>query len=254
MSSEGQYGCRFNGDHQKQKTLSKGSPSIFPPSGGVPLHLATGGNAIERENSRDTRASTSLRRDRSKKRRRSSNPFESENKEAAKTSASSKKLEGSKDHDVTINDSIGYVIMNFLCFPLHSACVKCKQCGNDVTKSTERKANTYEVNQTFIFAMRLLGIGLVGKTRFCRIMDLHRPIFQTTYGLIVNSLESAPDACGEKLTGRLINELTVYYGFAIRRNSDSVEKIKDAIRATIFHKSSTDEEPNHDKCPPGQES
>ncbi|KAG8238663.1 hypothetical protein J437_LFUL018156 [Ladona fulva] len=49
-------------------------------------------------------------------------------------------------------------------------------------------------------------------------------------------------------------ELTVYYGLAIRRNGNSVEKIKKAIQSTMFHKSSTDEEPNHDKCPPGQES
>ncbi|KAG8239023.1 hypothetical protein J437_LFUL017357 [Ladona fulva] len=49
--------------------------------------------------------------------------------------------------------------------------------------------STYEVNQTFIFAMHLLGIGLVGKSRFCGIIDLYRPISQTTYDLIVNSLE-----------------------------------------------------------------
>ncbi|KAG8230185.1 hypothetical protein J437_LFUL006117 [Ladona fulva] len=57
-----------------------------------------------------------------------------------------------------------------------------------------------------------------------------------------------------KLTGKLIDELTVYYGLAIRRNSDSVEKMKNAIWATFFHKSSTDEEPKHDKCHPRQES
>ncbi|KAG8227028.1 hypothetical protein J437_LFUL006648 [Ladona fulva] len=57
-----------------------------------------------------------------------------------------------------------------------------------------------------------------------------------------------------KLTGKLIDELTIYYGLAIRRNSDSVEKMKDTIWATFFHKPSTDEQPKHDKCPPGQES
>ncbi|KAG8238058.1 hypothetical protein J437_LFUL014368, partial [Ladona fulva] len=60
-------------------------------------------------------------------------------KEAAKTSASSKKLEGSKDHYVPINDSVGYVVLNFLTvFSALSACVKCKQCGNDVTRASER--------------------------------------------------------------------------------------------------------------------
>lgn len=32
-----------------------------------------------------------------------------------------------------------------------------------------------------------------------------------------------------KLTDKLINKLTVYYGLVIRRNSDSKNKMKDAI-------------------------
>lgn len=32
-----------------------------------------------------------------------------------------------------------------------------------------------------------------------------------------------------KLTGKMIDKLTVYYGLAIRRNSDSVDKMRDAI-------------------------
>ncbi|KAG8236817.1 hypothetical protein J437_LFUL014083 [Ladona fulva] len=46
-----------------------------------------------------------------------------------------------------------------------------------------------------------------------------------------------------KLTGKLINELTVNYGLAISRNSDSVEKMKHATWTTFFHNSSIDEEP-----------
>jgi len=52
-----------------------------------------------------------------------------------------------------------------------------------------------------------------------------------------------------KLTSKLIDKLTVYYGLAIRRNCDSVQKMNDAILATYFHYSSTDENPQHEKCP-----
>ncbi|CAH2086841.1 unnamed protein product [Euphydryas editha] len=57
-----------------------------------------------------------------------------------------------------------------------------------------------------------------------------------------------------KLTSKLIDKLTVYYGLAIRRNCESVEKMKDAIWATYYHYSSTDKKPQHDKCPKGPDS
>jgi len=37
-----------------------------------------------------------------------------------------------------------------------------------------------------------------------------------------------------KLTGKLIDELSIYYGLAIRRNSDSVEKMRNNIWATLY--------------------
>lgn len=58
-----------------------------------------------------------------------------------------------------------------------------------------------------------------------------------------------------KLTAKLIDELTVYYGLAIRRSKNtSVEIMKNAIWATYYHKISTDEKPQHDKCPSGEDS
>lgn len=57
-----------------------------------------------------------------------------------------------------------------------------------------------------------------------------------------------------KLTGKLIDQLSVYFGKAIRDNCDSVEKMKNAVWATFFHKSSTDKEPQHHMCPPGADS
>ncbi|EFN64887.1 hypothetical protein EAG_02546, partial [Camponotus floridanus] len=43
-----------------------------------------------------------------------------------------------------------------------------------------------------------------------------------------------------KLTAKLIDQLTIYYGLAIRRNCDSIENMKNEIWATLFHKISTD--------------
>lgn len=57
-----------------------------------------------------------------------------------------------------------------------------------------------------------------------------------------------------KLTAHMIDKLTVYYGLAIRRNHDSVDKMKNAIWATYDHYSSTDDNPHHDKCPSGEDS
>ncbi|KYN05834.1 hypothetical protein ALC62_03230 [Cyphomyrmex costatus] len=51
-----------------------------------------------------------------------------------------------------------------------------------------------------------------------------------------------------KLTGKLIDELSIYYGLAIRRNSESVEKMRNEIYATLNHKISTDDNPQHDNC------
>ncbi|XP_025995823.2 uncharacterized protein LOC113005069 [Solenopsis invicta] len=57
-----------------------------------------------------------------------------------------------------------------------------------------------------------------------------------------------------KLTGKMIDKLTVCYGLAIRRNYDSAENMKTAIWATHNHYSSTNENPKHDLCPAGAES
>ncbi|KAG8226142.1 hypothetical protein J437_LFUL005803 [Ladona fulva] len=56
-----------------------------------------------------------------------------------------------------------------------------------------------------------------------------------------------------KLTGKMIDKLTIYYGLAIRRNSESVDRMRDAIWATYYHYKSNDEEPIHGKCPPGHD-
>lgn len=57
-----------------------------------------------------------------------------------------------------------------------------------------------------------------------------------------------------KLTAKLIDDLSKYYGLAIRRNTTSIEGIKNDICATLYHKLSTSENPQHDKCPSREDS
>lgn len=57
-----------------------------------------------------------------------------------------------------------------------------------------------------------------------------------------------------KLTSKMIDKLTDHYSLAIQENCDSVNEMRNAIWATYFHYSSTDESPQHDKCPTGVES
>lgn len=53
-----------------------------------------------------------------------------------------------------------------------------------------------------------------------------------------------------KLTEKLIKELTIYYGLAIRRNPTRAADMKKAIWATYNHKISTDALPQHEDCSP----
>ena len=48
--------------------------------------------------------------------------------------------------------------------------------------------------------------------------------------------------------------MSVFYGLAIRRNKDSVKDMKTEIWATLKHRLSTDTNPQHDSCPPGDDS
>ncbi|XP_018358960.1 PREDICTED: uncharacterized protein LOC108758473 [Trachymyrmex cornetzi] len=64
------------------------------------------------------------------------------------------------------------------------------------------------------------------------------------------NLKKSSKNLGEKgkLNAKLIDELTIYYGLAIRRNPTSLDDMKNEIWATLFHKLSTDENPQHEKC------
>lgn len=57
-----------------------------------------------------------------------------------------------------------------------------------------------------------------------------------------------------KLTQALINKLSLYYGLAIRRNVDSLQEMKKAVLATFYHMCSTNDNPQHQYCPPDPDS
>lgn len=57
-----------------------------------------------------------------------------------------------------------------------------------------------------------------------------------------------------RLTDAVIDSLQVYFGKAIRGNTDDVNKMKKATWATYYHKLSTDAKPQHRLCPDGEDS
>lgn len=57
-----------------------------------------------------------------------------------------------------------------------------------------------------------------------------------------------------RLTNAGINEIQKYYGLAIRRNTESLKEMKQAVWAEYFHLASSNSDPNHGLCPKGPES
>ena len=57
-----------------------------------------------------------------------------------------------------------------------------------------------------------------------------------------------------RLTDGKIDVLQNYYGLAIRENLTDVDKLAKAIEASLYHVASTNEKPQHDLCPDGDDS
>lgn len=58
-----------------------------------------------------------------------------------------------------------------------------------------------------------------------------------------------------KPTDKVLEKLPFYYGQAVWRNTgNNVEELKNDIIATFYHCTSTDKNPWHDHCPPGEKS
>ena len=70
-----------------------------------------------------------------------------------------------------------------------------------------------------------------------------------------NHLEDGKPIGGKgRLTDKVIDKLQVYYGKAIRQNTHSVDAMQNAIMAIWHHNKSTDDNPDHDLCPEGENS
>lgn len=96
-------------------------------------------------------------------------------------------------------------------------------------------------------------VGHVQKRMGTRLRELVKKTVQET---IVNGKKIMKKILSGKgkLTAKLIDKLTIYYGLAIRRHSNSVEDMNNAIWATYYHYASSDENPQHEKCPGGANS
>lgn len=57
-----------------------------------------------------------------------------------------------------------------------------------------------------------------------------------------------------RLTDKTIDKLQVYYGKAIRQNTESIDSMQNAVMAIWHHSTSTDDSPDHDLCPEGENS
>ena len=57
-----------------------------------------------------------------------------------------------------------------------------------------------------------------------------------------------------KLTHSAIVKLTAYFGVAIRAHPNNLDDMTDAVFATYYHAISTDDTPQHERCPSGEDS
>lgn len=71
---------------------------------------------------------------------------------------------------------------------------QCDQCNSRNISSCPQIDKAYEINRRFVFAMRVLGLGQYGMRKFCGLMDLPKPVAQSTYDAIVRSIRIATKA------------------------------------------------------------
>lgn len=92
-------------------------------------------------------------------------------------------------------------------------------------------------------------IGHVQKRMGSRLRKLKTKLGKT------NLSDGKPIGGRGRLTNASINEIQIYYGLAIRRNtSKSLEEMKQAVWAEFFHLGSSNEHPAHELCPKGHNS
>lgn len=179
-----------------------------------------------------------------KKLHRPSNRYEIEGK-TPRLSSSAKKLQSDNDFETNTNLTISYRILNFfsvfnvklhfvqkcggnITFEERSTCglgfklvVKCEKCNPVFIDSCPLIDNEYEVNKRFIFAMKLLGVGLCGAEKFCAFMDLSRPIFQSFYDRVVQNIRTAAKAVCDLSLSRAANAEII----ATQQESEDIQGI-----------------------------
>lgn len=170
-------------------------------------------------------------------RRRPLNRHEMEAPDDGNISTSAKKLKLSKElYDVEVDDAFGYRILNFISvFSAISNIVVCKECKSEVKftensrrglvfklvvscENCEKKEissfplinKSYEINRRNVLAMRLLGVGLYRIIKFCGVMELPRPIFQSFYDKIIKNIHIATeDVCKNSISNAAKEEKAV---------------------------------------------
>lgn len=184
-----------------------------------------------RKVSRELRESANAHKSRPKKRKQYFNPKNAETSESS-FSASAKKLKGQDKIIVPQDSSVEYRILNFITvFAAISAIVKCKVCdGNLKFQTTSARGlgfkvavicekcviktipscpfvgHTYEINRRFIFAMRVLGLGLKGCQKFCGLMDMPQFFVHNTYDIIATHIPGSVKEVSSKLFHKAVKE------------------------------------------------
>lgn len=97
-------------------------------------------------------------------------------------------------------------------------------------------------------------VGHVQKRMGTRLRDLVKKTVTDSETKTGKKIQKKTLSGKGKLTAKMIDKLTQYYGRAIRFNSNSVEEMKKAIWATYYHYASTDAKPQHENCPSGEDS
>ncbi|GFU68481.1 uncharacterized protein TNCV_3583531 [Trichonephila clavipes] len=134
------------------------------------------------------------------------------------------------------------------------------------SKMLGKRKNIPEINRRFVYAMKTIGQGHAAMTTLCGVMDFPPPVAEKSYNNIINKLQlcskegtslrklkqmssklSDGKSIGGKgrLTDRMIDLITTYYGNAIRQNKTCLSDMRKAVWAVYFHIRSRDEEPLH---------
>ena len=66
--------------------------------------------------------------------------------------------------------------------------IQCNKCGPQRIPSCPQIDKAYEINTRFVFVLRVLGLGQSAMRKFCGLMDLPKPIAQSTYDAIVKKI------------------------------------------------------------------